>query len=358
MMTVTSKSVRFCEPEVKEYESVTIKVSWKVVPHHTPGVGEEDMVEFDADNSERQGQKKGKLSTRVHHLLALGRAAELRASVLTYLTQPSASSSRLPDIAVPRRTRRASAPPTSAAARPRRPVPQARERRLSVDGQNVGLTPVAPAAQETGNIDGTVSESNLHSEPVAMADVTCPDVKVSVVCGCGIDRDSGALVHAPEMFEPRFTPIWSRQAEGSCLEAWTSEDAKAASIENESNNDTEQRAHVASQHHFPTLIPQKPSELGAQVTSNDPLPLSPVPPRVEVVRTRPRAPHRRFGREANPQTSSNAVQDLGAVTGALLDPPIPFSQQLPVDDEATTSTPVCSTGIASVEFRDIEETCY
>eukprot|EP00928_Gymnodinium_smaydae_P098609 TRINITY_DN9205_c0_g1_i2.p1 TRINITY_DN9205_c0_g1~~TRINITY_DN9205_c0_g1_i2.p1 ORF type:complete len:351 (+),score=39.27 TRINITY_DN9205_c0_g1_i2:76-1128(+) len=321
-MASTSKTVRFREPEVIEYDVVMITVSWKRAPHSAPGLGEEEMAEFDADCFERQGQRA--LSKRAHRLLALGRAAELRASVLTYLAQGSRS--RLPDIA---RIGRSSLPQKSSAPRTRRPAPQPRDRNVSVDSHDVCLTPVAHAAQVPGDVDSTVRGTQSQSEPDSKADVSCLDINSFNAGGSTFDCQDGAPAPPLEVL----SPVCARTAQSSYLTAWKSDDSTGGNIDNESRRDVKPQADFALQRRSGTLTPQSPSAIGAQAALKDQVPLSPVPPSVGAVRPRP-PPHRKFWRDVNQQSSAESGQNFEPVTGVHSEASTPFRQQFPVPDES------------------------
>eukprot|EP00928_Gymnodinium_smaydae_P036091 TRINITY_DN25270_c0_g1_i3.p1 TRINITY_DN25270_c0_g1~~TRINITY_DN25270_c0_g1_i3.p1 ORF type:complete len:356 (+),score=44.97 TRINITY_DN25270_c0_g1_i3:48-1115(+) len=322
-MARTSKNVRFCEPEVKEYDFVAVKVSWRGAQHHTPGVGEEEMVEFDADRLEREGQ--GRLSKRVHRLLALGRAAEMRASVMNYLSQ--GSSSLLPDIPHPRRARRATLPPKPSAQRTRRPAPQARVRNMSADSHNDRLVPVEQAAQVAGDTGSTVSGTKGQSEAASMADVTWSDTQSSAGGADGVAYEGDELVPVLEEIEPRCLQNFNCTAERSHMTEGTSDDSKMAKVDNKAQSDIDRQ--------FWGLSPQEPPGIGAPALTAQP-PLSPVPPCVGAARPRPRPPpHRKFWREAKTDQPSESVQDLVPATGVHLEKTsTPFHQQPSVQDDS------------------------
>eukprot|EP00928_Gymnodinium_smaydae_P088028 TRINITY_DN7218_c0_g1_i1.p1 TRINITY_DN7218_c0_g1~~TRINITY_DN7218_c0_g1_i1.p1 ORF type:complete len:346 (+),score=40.43 TRINITY_DN7218_c0_g1_i1:64-1101(+) len=309
-MANTSRSVRFSEPDIEEYKLVKFKVSWKGALYHTPGLGEDEMVEFDADLLERQGQKQ--LSKRVHGLLALGRAAELRASVAAYLQQGSAS--RLPDIVVPKRTERPSAPPASITPRSRRPAPRTRHRNISPENSNAKV-------QAKGDVDLTSGETARQNEPASMADAACPSI---VSRADSVEREADASVPAREVIEPGCTPEFSCSAGRSHKTARTS-------CDHECWSDTDQEAHGALQRHFRTLTHEHSPENSAETVLKGQLPFSPVPPAV-----RPRAPppHRKFRRDGNSQSSSASVEDFGPVPGVHLETSTALRQQFSVNVES------------------------
>eukprot|EP00928_Gymnodinium_smaydae_P045445 TRINITY_DN3028_c2_g5_i1.p1 TRINITY_DN3028_c2_g5~~TRINITY_DN3028_c2_g5_i1.p1 ORF type:complete len:354 (-),score=37.63 TRINITY_DN3028_c2_g5_i1:421-1482(-) len=315
-MANTLKNVRFCEPEITEYELVMFTVSWRRAQHHTPGLGEEEMAEFDADLQERQVQKL--MSKRAHRLLALGRAAEMRASVVSYLQQGSAS--RLPDIVVPRRTERSPVLPTSRASRSQRPAPRARERNISAENHNATLTPQAHAAHTKRDVDPTKGGTAWQSEPASLADEACLGTVSFAASGDSVECEGDASVLAREVIEPRCTS----KNPCSYLTAWTSDATKIANIDHERSSNTDQQVHAALQRHVRTPIPEGPSENSAKTKSKGQLPFSPVPP-TEHLRARPS--HRRFKRGGSPQSSSELVEDSGPVKEHL-ETSTPFLQQL------------------------------
>eukprot|EP00928_Gymnodinium_smaydae_P071614 TRINITY_DN55150_c0_g1_i1.p1 TRINITY_DN55150_c0_g1~~TRINITY_DN55150_c0_g1_i1.p1 ORF type:complete len:306 (-),score=33.03 TRINITY_DN55150_c0_g1_i1:363-1280(-) len=304
-MTRTAKNVRFGETEVKECEAVMITVSWEGALHHTPGVGNADMAEFDADLFERK-EKQRHLSKRAHGLLALGRAAEMRDSLMEYLSQDT--SLRLPDVFdrewAPRRTRCSSVPPISGSARSGRLASTVRECRTPLKSHRV-------------------SETAWQDKPVASVDV-CYSGSCAVGDKVGCDGDPSSL--ANERTEPPHAPSMCRTAGRPHLTERKLDSAKTANMENEFSSETKQRMYAAFQSYFGFQTPQGPSEVSAQTALKEKVPLSPVPPCLGMARPRPPPPHRNrtFWRDGSSHAPPGSVEDCEPDTGVHLDthPPI------------------------------------
>eukprot|EP00928_Gymnodinium_smaydae_P050863 TRINITY_DN34402_c0_g1_i2.p1 TRINITY_DN34402_c0_g1~~TRINITY_DN34402_c0_g1_i2.p1 ORF type:complete len:355 (-),score=52.99 TRINITY_DN34402_c0_g1_i2:64-1128(-) len=335
-MACTSKRAWLGDIEVIEYDFVEVKVSWKGALYHTPGIGEEEMAEFDAGLLEKQEQRT--LSQRTHRLLALGRAAEMRASVLEYLAQDSRL--RLPDVVArtsdPRRARRSSVPPQPrvSTARSGRPAPRARERNMAADSHAVRLSPVANA---TGDADTTSSEAVRLSKFAAMADASDTG---SLEVGDKVDDDGDASSLAGGRIE-------RSRASSSHLTEWTSDGGKT--FDKEPRRVIEHDSSVSLQNHLRVQTPQNPSEVRAEPTPTEQLPLSPVPPCNGMYRSRPPPPHRNrtFLRNGNPHASSESIQESESDTGVHLDT-LSSRQQLPEHAEHVSAEEGYGTDVDTV----------
>eukprot|EP00928_Gymnodinium_smaydae_P084604 TRINITY_DN67881_c0_g1_i1.p1 TRINITY_DN67881_c0_g1~~TRINITY_DN67881_c0_g1_i1.p1 ORF type:complete len:324 (-),score=45.94 TRINITY_DN67881_c0_g1_i1:268-1239(-) len=297
------------------------------------------MAELDADLLERREQEQH-LSKRVHRLLALGRAAEMRASVMEYLVQDSRL--RLPNVvgrrSNPPRARRSAVPPRSGAERSGRPAPKARGRKMSNESHNVRLT---SAASATDDADATSSETAWQTKNVATADVSSTGLLEG---GDKVDYDGDAVSLAGDMIEPLRAPNLCRTVRRLHLPEGTSDGGKTAKTNTDSRSDMEHHSNVSSQTHFRAQTPQDPAAKdGAQPAPEEQIPLSPVPPCSGMARPRPPPPHRNrsFWRDGNPQASSGPVQDFKSEAGVNLATFHSSRQQLPAHADDASAEEDC-----------------
>eukprot|EP00928_Gymnodinium_smaydae_P081183 TRINITY_DN64740_c0_g1_i1.p1 TRINITY_DN64740_c0_g1~~TRINITY_DN64740_c0_g1_i1.p1 ORF type:complete len:295 (+),score=43.75 TRINITY_DN64740_c0_g1_i1:145-1029(+) len=155
---------------------------------------EEDVDDFIDDSAERAQQLH--LSKRTHLLLALGRAAELRALVEKDMR---ASRLQLPDVVVgarPRIAREAareqppSVAPPSNPVRTRRPAPRARQLITSAERRNVHSIPTAQRANGSDDSERTSREMPEQTSSSSAAEFACRDQEASDVEVDGVEASS------------------------------------------------------------------------------------------------------------------------------------------------------------------------
>eukprot|EP00928_Gymnodinium_smaydae_P098015 TRINITY_DN9013_c0_g2_i1.p1 TRINITY_DN9013_c0_g2~~TRINITY_DN9013_c0_g2_i1.p1 ORF type:complete len:312 (+),score=52.71 TRINITY_DN9013_c0_g2_i1:68-1003(+) len=277
-MASASKRVRFGEFEIVLYDVVKVKVSCKRAQPHAPDGGDEDV---DDDRMAREEQRN--LSKRSHCILALGRAAELRASVEKYLQEPS---TQLPDV-VAWRSRQASGVPKSKASSLRRPAPRSRQKSTSaVDAHNTsGMTPVPHADADLGDVQASVTN----------------DLSGSVASSL----DGGADVDLAERVGEHCSfKCNDSMSESMLMMECTSEEGEAshgdATLLGVAEKPLQPLVHGSR-----SFASQDKAECATIASLSEHSPLNPLPPPRGMVRPRP--PSSRFWKDAYPQASSIAV---------------------------------------------------
>eukprot|EP00928_Gymnodinium_smaydae_P048425 TRINITY_DN32376_c0_g1_i1.p1 TRINITY_DN32376_c0_g1~~TRINITY_DN32376_c0_g1_i1.p1 ORF type:complete len:316 (-),score=50.27 TRINITY_DN32376_c0_g1_i1:137-1021(-) len=293
-MAMMRRGIGFKTPvaEIVEYEYKEIKVRWK---RQCVSSAEDEVHDDGLDESPEEREERRRPCKRTQALLALWRAAKMRAMVKAYMLEPSL---HLPPIVGDRSSKAGSsssggqesfapAPPESA-PRTRRPAPRARQHNVAAQSHDGARTVETQVSHETYQLDLNMSVSVSHARDLrATAEEGAVGVaEVSSECVFGsveeADRGSGSdgpCVRVRDAVE-------SDKSSGKSPVDGRLSDVPLEDVSIPKPEDMMQEGHLAAE--VPALA------------QGDRVPLTPSTPRTDAVFTRPS--HRNFRRVANPQT--------------------------------------------------------